>query len=97
MESGAGLIYGRPPDHYYRYFIAILFGLGADYGIFTSSRIAEERRAGKPLVEAIGAGIGSSFIAVLTAGVGSLLILAALATVDFPGFAELGVSRLKAC
>ncbi|MGZ5029712.1 MAG: MMPL family transporter, partial [Methylobacter sp.] len=65
-------------------FIAILFGLGADYGIFTSSRIADERRAGKPLIEAIGAGIGSSFIAVLTAGVASLLIFGALTTVDFP-------------
>ena len=76
-------------------FIAILFGLGADYGIFTSSRIAEERRAGKPLVEAIGAGIGSSFVAVLTAGGASLLIFSALATVDFPGFAELGVVAAK--
>lgn len=76
-------------------FIAILFGLGADYGIFTSSRIADERRAGKPLVEAIGAGIGSSFIAVLTAGVASLLIFGALTTVDFPGFAELGVVAAK--
>jgi len=76
-------------------FIAILFGLGADYGIFTSSRIAEERRAGKPLVEAIGAGIGSSFIAVLTAGGASLLIFSALATVEFPGFAELGVVAAK--
>lgn len=76
-------------------FIAILFGLGADYGIFTSSRIAEERRTGKPLVEAIGAGIGSSFIAVLTAGGASLLIFGALATVDFPGFAELGVVAAK--
>jgi predicted RND superfamily exporter protein len=76
-------------------FIAILFGLGADYGIFTSSRIAEERRAGKPLVEAIGAGIGSSFIAVLTAGGASLLIFGALATVDFPGFAELGIVAAK--
>ncbi|MFM8332062.1 MAG: sterol transporter cytoplasmic membrane protein BstA [Candidatus Methylumidiphilus sp.] len=76
-------------------FIAILFGLGADYGIFTSSRIAEERRAGKPLVEAIGAGIGSSFIAVATAGGASLLIFSVLATVDFPGFAELGVVAAK--
>ena len=76
-------------------FIAILFGLGADYGIFTSSRIADERRAGKPLVEAIGAGIGSSFIAVLTAGGASLLIFGALTTVDFPGFAELGVVAAK--
>lgn len=71
-------------------FIAILFGLGADYGIFTSSRIAEERRAGLPLVQAIGAGIGSSFHAVLTAGCASLLIFGTLATLDFPGFAELG-------
>lgn len=76
-------------------FIAILFGLGADYGIFTTSRIDEERRAGKPLVEAIGAGIGSSFIAVLTAGGASLLIFSALATVDFPGFSELGVVAAK--
>jgi predicted RND superfamily exporter protein len=76
-------------------FIAILFGLGADYGIFTSSRIAEERRAGKPLLEAIGAGVGSSFIALLTAGGASLLIFGALATVDFPGFAELGDMAAK--
>ena len=76
-------------------FIAILFGLGADYGIFTSSRIAEERRAGKPLLEAIGTGIGSSFMAVLTAGGASILIFSALATVDFPGFAELGLVAAK--
>lgn len=72
-------------------FIAILFGLGADYSIFTSSRITEERQAGKPLVEAIGAGIGSSFKAVLTAGGAALLIFSALLTVDFPGFSELGM------
>ncbi len=71
-------------------FLAILFGLGADYGIFTSSRIAEERRAGRPLLEAIGVGIGSSFNAVFTAGGASVLIFGALATVEFPGFAELG-------
>ena len=76
-------------------FIAILFGLGADYGIFTSSRIAEERRAGKPLLEAIGSGIGASFMAVLTAGGASVLIFGSLATVDFPGFSELGVVAAK--
>ncbi|MBM4200186.1 MAG: hypothetical protein FJ189_02750 [Gammaproteobacteria bacterium] len=71
-------------------FLAILFGLGADYGIFTSSRIAEERRAGRPLREAIGAGIGASFAPVFTAGGASLLIFGVLATLEFPGFAELG-------
>ncbi|MGR8935030.1 MAG: sterol transporter cytoplasmic membrane protein BstA [Gammaproteobacteria bacterium] len=76
-------------------FIAILFGLGADYGIFTAARIAEERRAGMPLPEAIGAGIGASFVALLTAGGASLLIFGALATVDFPGFAELGLVAAK--
>ena len=76
-------------------FIAILFGLGADYGIFTSSRIAEERRAGKPLLESIAVGMGSSFTAVFTAGGASVLIFGALATVDFPGFAELGVVAAK--
>lgn len=76
-------------------FMAILFGLGADYGIFTSSRIAEERRAGKSLHEAIGRGIGASFPAVLTAGGASLVIFGALATVDFPGFSELGLVAAK--
>jgi predicted RND superfamily exporter protein len=76
-------------------FIAILFGLGADYGIFTSARIAEERRRGKPLIEAIGAGIGASFKAVFTAGGASVVIFGALATVDFPGFSELGLVAAK--
>ena len=76
-------------------FMAILFGLGADYGIFTSSRIAEERRTGTPLVEAIGRGIGASFTAVVTAGGASVLIFGALATVEFPGFAELGLVAAK--
>lgn len=72
-------------------FLAILFGLGADYGIFTTSQIAEARRTGKPLIEAIGAGIRDSFSAVLTAGGASLLIFGTLSTVSFPGFAELGI------
>jgi len=72
-------------------FLAILFGLGADYGIFTTSQIAEERRRGKNLIDAIADGMGNSFHAVMTAGVASLLIFGALATVEFPGFAELGL------
>lgn len=72
-------------------FLAILFGLGADYGIFTSSQIAEVRQRGIPLEEAILGGIRDSFAAVATAGGASLLIFGTLSTVDFPGFAELGV------
>ncbi len=72
-------------------FLAILFGLGADYGIFTSSQIAESRRKGQPLLQAIGEGIEHSFPAVFTAGGASLLIFGMLSTVDFPGFSELGL------
>ena len=72
-------------------FLAILFGLGADYGIFTSSQIADFRRNGKPLLDAISEGIGASFSAVFTAAGASLLIFGALAQMDFPGFAELGI------
>jgi len=72
-------------------FLAILFGLGADYGIFTTSQIADFRRSGKPMLDAIGEGIGASFTAVFTAAGASLLIFGALAQMDFPGFAELGI------
>ena len=72
-------------------FLAILFGLGADYGIFTSSQIADFRRSGKPMLDAIGEGIGASFSAVFTAAGASLLIFGVLAQMDFPGFAELGI------
>ena len=95
VEPGAALVTVGHLTIITATFIAILFGLGADYGIFTSSRIAEERRAGKPLIAAIGAGVGASFGAVLTAGIASLLIFGALATVDFPGFAELGIVAAK--
>ncbi len=72
-------------------FTAILFGLGVDYGIFSSSRIMEERRKGVPLVEAISIGMSASYKAILTAGGASVLIFGALSTVEFPGFAELGI------
>ena len=72
-------------------FLAILFGLGADYGIFSSSQIAEEREQDLPLVDAISKGMQNSFPALMTAGGASLLVFGALASVEFPGFSELGV------
>lgn len=72
-------------------FLAILFGLGADYGIFTTSQIAIARQSGKSLLDAISTGIAESFPAVATAGGASILIFGTLATVEFPGFAELGI------
>jgi uncharacterized protein len=72
-------------------FTAILFGLGVDYGIFSSSRIMEERRKGVALVDAISMGMAASYKAILTAGGASVLIFGALSTVEFPGFSELGI------
>jgi len=71
-------------------FTAILFGLGADYGIFTTARIVEERRGPAPLAEAIAAGMAGAGRAVLTAGGAAVVIFGALGTVRFTGFAELG-------
>jgi predicted RND superfamily exporter protein len=72
-------------------FTAVLFGLGVDYGIFSSSRILEERRKGVELVEAISTGMAASYKAILTAGGASVLIFGALSTVEFPGISELGM------
>ncbi len=72
-------------------FTAILFGLGVDYGIFLSSRIFEERKKDRGLVEAISRGVASCAKALLTAGGATTLIFAALGTVPFSGFAEFGL------
>lgn len=72
-------------------FTAILFGLGVDYGIFLSSRIFEERKRDRDLVEAISRGAASCAKALLTAGGATVLIFAALGTVPFSGFAEFGL------
>jgi predicted RND superfamily exporter protein len=72
-------------------FTAILFGLGVDYGVFISSRILEEMKRGVPLMEAIMIGTAASSKPVITAGIASTLVFAALATVEFTGFSELGL------
>ena len=72
-------------------FTAILFGLGVDYGIFLSSRIFEERKRDRKLVDAIAKGVASCAKALLTAGGATVLIFTALGTVPFSGFAEFGL------
>lgn len=72
-------------------FTAILFGLGADYGIFVSSRILEELKNGLGLKDAIAKGAGAASTPVLTAGGASIMVFLALATVKFKGFSELGI------
>jgi len=72
-------------------FTAILFGLGVDYGIFITSRIAEEIHAQNPLEQAIALGTQKSVRAVVIAGITTMFIFLVLAFVPFKGFAELGV------
>jgi predicted RND superfamily exporter protein len=72
-------------------FTAILFGLGVDYGIFITSRIAEEIQAQKPLEQAIALGTQKSVRAVVVAGLTTVCIFIVMTFVPFKGFAELGV------
>lgn len=72
-------------------FTAILFGMGVDYGIFMSSRIAEEVAKGVEIPVAIGRGAAASSKAILTAGGATTLIFASLYFVRFKGFSELGM------
>ncbi len=72
-------------------FTAILFGMGVDYGIFMSSRIAEEHAKGLDFPVAIGRGAAASARAILTAGGATTLIFASLYFVKFKGFSEMGM------
>ena len=72
-------------------FTAILFGMGVDYGIFMSSRIAEEVEKGLELPVAIGRGAAASARAIVTAGGATTLIFASLYFVKFKGFSEMGM------
>ncbi len=72
-------------------FTAILFGLGVDYGIFISGRIEEEVRQGHSLAEAISIALATSGRTLLAAGGTTALAFFVIGTVDFTGFAELGI------
>jgi hopanoid biosynthesis associated RND transporter like protein HpnN len=72
-------------------FTAILFGLGVDYGIFISGRIEEEQRSGKSLADAIAIALATSGRTLLAAGGTTAVAFFVIGTVDFTGFAELGI------
>lgn len=72
-------------------FTAILFGLGVDYGIFISGRIEEELRNGNSLVDALATALATSGRTLLAAGGTTALAFFVIGTVDFTGFAELGI------
>ena len=72
-------------------FTAILFGLGVDYGIFISGRIVEERQRGLSNADAIVKALTTSGRTLVAAGGTTALAFFVIGTVEFTGFAELGI------
>ncbi len=72
-------------------FTAILFGLGVDYGIFVTGRIQEELANGLSNREAIVKALRTSGRTLLTAGGTTAAAFFVMGTVEFKGFAELGI------
>lgn len=72
-------------------FTAILFGLGVDYGIFVTGRIQEELARGASDREAILTALRTSGRTLLTAGGTTAAAFFVMGTVEFKGFAELGI------
>ncbi len=72
-------------------FTAILFGLGVDYGIFVSTRIEENLNRGMSQSDAIVDAIRMAGKTLITAGGTTAMAFFVIGTVEFTGFAELGI------
>jgi len=72
-------------------FTAILFGLGVDYGIFVSGRIEEGINRGLSNSDAIAEAVRTAGRTLLTAGGTTMMAFFVIGTVEFTGFAELGI------
>lgn len=72
-------------------FTAILFGVGVDYGIFLTRRMGEERALCDDNVQAIRTAVVTTGRTLLAAAGTTALAFLVLATLDFQGFAELGL------
>ncbi len=72
------------------FIFAILLGLGIDYGILVLSRFRDERRHGRPTLEALAATISSSGRATAAGAASTAAAFASLTIADFQGFAQLG-------
>jgi hopanoid biosynthesis associated RND transporter like protein HpnN len=72
-------------------FLAVLFGLGVDYGIFITSRFLEERKPDLPLDEVAARALSTAGRTVLTAGGTTGLAFLALYFNPYQGFSELGI------
>lgn len=73
------------------FLIAILFGLGVDYGIYLFSRYVEERSSGKSLEETITTVLYDTGRATIGAAITTAMAFATLIFMDFKGFQEFGI------
>ncbi len=73
-------------------FLAVLFGIGIDFGIYLIRRTAEERDRGKTEEEAVRIAVTASGRSVLTGGLTTGLAFLAVGWTDFVGFSELGLT-----
>lgn len=71
-------------------FVAIVLGLGIDFGIHLVVRYGEERSAGAGLREGIQRTIGATGSAVTTGAISTVVAFGALIFSDYPAFYELG-------
>jgi len=73
-------------------FLAVLFGIGIDFGIYLIRRTAEEVDRGRSKEEAIRIAVTASGRSVLTGGLTTGLAFLAVGWTDFVGFSELGLT-----
>jgi len=73
-------------------FLAILFGIGIDFGIYLIRRTAEEVDRGQSEEEAVRIAVTGAGRSVLTGGLTTGLAFLAVSWTDFVGFSELGLT-----
>jgi predicted RND superfamily exporter protein len=73
-------------------FMAVMFGMSIDFGIYLLRRVEEELGRGAGREEAVRAAMVQTGKGVLTGGLTTCAAFAAITLSDFAGFAELGVT-----
>jgi uncharacterized protein len=73
-------------------FMAVMFGMSIDFGIYLVRRVEEELAAGADRLSAVRTAMVQTGKGVLTGGLTTCAAFAAITLSDFAGFAELGVT-----
>lgn len=90
MMGAADIVYGRLTV-LTSFVLALLSGLGIEYGIHIYSRWMEERRAGADPEEAMGISLSRTGRSLISAMVASITCMLALQVGHFQGFKEFGI------